>query len=134
LTAITEGVKISEAKKLELQKMNNLSLYSLAITKEMLQAFFSPRLFIQDIIIKFIGRKYKKLRSSSLQSIESGRKSEIDFLNGYIVEQGEKHRIDTPLNKYILESVHEIEEGKKNPSLRGLEELEQKTKEIWELK
>ena len=134
LTVLTEGVKIADAKKIKLQKMNGLSLHSLTLTKGMLHAFFCPRLFFKDTIVKIIGRKYKNLRSSSLQSIESGRKSEGDFLTGYIVEQGEKLGIETPLNRYVLEQIHEIEEGKKKPSMKGIEELEQKTKEIWGLK
>lgn len=133
LTVMTEGVHIAEAKKLKLQKMNNLSMYMLELTHKELHSFFSFRHFIKQIIIRIIGRKYKNLRSSSLQSIESGRKSEIDYLNGYLVEQGVKLGVETPLNKYVLDIVHEIEANKTEPSLKGLDELEKKTREIWGL-
>lgn len=133
LTVMTEGVKVAEAKGVQLQKLNNLNISSLALTKKELHGF-SFKHFYKQIIIKIIGRKYKNLRSSSLQSIESGRRTEIDFLNGYLVEQGEKYNVPTPLNKYVLDEVHEFEEGKKKPSLKELEKLEQKTKEIWGIK
>ncbi len=133
LTVITEGIKIANAKKLELQKLNNLSFYSLALTQKELQRF-SFKHFFKQTIIKIIGKRYKDLKSSSLQSIEWGRKSEIDFLNGYLVKEGERLGIATPFNKYLLESVHEIEEGKKKPSIEGLVDLERETKKIWDLK
>ena len=133
LTVMTEGVKVAEAKGVQLQKLNNLNISSLALTKKELHGF-SLKHFYKHIIIKIIGRKYKNLRSSSLQSIESGRRTEIDFLNGYLVEQGEKYNVPTPLNKYVLDEVHKFEEGKKKPSLKELDKLEQKTKEIWGIK
>jgi len=111
--------------------MNNLSMYMLELTKKELHRFFSFRHFIKQTVIKIIGKKYKDLRSSSLQSIETGRKSEIDYLNGYIVEQGKKLGVETPLNEYVLDRIHDIEDGKRKPSLKGLEELENKTREIW---
>ncbi|KUG03713.1 2-dehydropantoate 2-reductase [hydrocarbon metagenome] len=39
--------------------------------------------------------------ASMLQDIQRGRKTEIDSLNGAVVELGKKHGIDTPVNKYI---------------------------------
>ena len=133
LTVITEGVRVANAKKLELQKVNSLNMYSLALTKKELHGFFSFKHFFKQIIITIIGRKYKNLRSSNLQSIESGRKSEVDFLNGYLVKEGERLNIETPLNRYVLGIIHEIEQGKKKSSLKELIELERKTKEIWDL-
>ena len=41
--------------------------------------------------------------SSTYQDVVSGRKSEIDFFNGWIVKAGEKYNIDTVENKKILE-------------------------------
>ncbi len=39
--------------------------------------------------------------ASMLQDIQRGRKTEIDSLNGAVVELGRKYGIDTPVNKYI---------------------------------
>lgn len=44
-------------------------------------------------------------QTSMLQDIERGRKTEIDFLNGSIVELGKKHNIPTPVNECIAQLV-----------------------------
>lgn len=44
-------------------------------------------------------------QTSMLQDINRGRKTEIDFLNGKIVELGKKHKIPTPVNKCIAQLV-----------------------------
>lgn len=44
-------------------------------------------------------------QTSMLQDIERGRKTEIDFLNGKIVELGKKHNIPTPMNECIAQLV-----------------------------
>lgn len=132
LTVMTEGAKVADLKGLELQKLNNLNLNFLVLTKQELHGF-SFKHFLKQTIIKIIRRKYKDLKSSSLQSIERGKKTEIDFLNGYLVVEGEKYGVETPLNKYVLETIQSIEQGEESPSLEGLKRLEEKTKEIWGL-
>lgn len=49
------------------------------------------------------------LYGSILQSIKRGRPSEIDYINGEIVSLGEKIGIPIPLNKKVVEMVHEVE-------------------------
>ncbi|NPD89821.1 MAG: 2-dehydropantoate 2-reductase [Asgard group archaeon] len=133
LTVITEGVTVAKRKGIQLQKMNNLNMEFLVLTRKELNGL-SIKHILKQTIVKIVGRKYKDLRSSSLQSIESGRKTELDFINGYLIAEGEKYGVETRLNSYVLEEIHKIEEGKKKPSLKGLEELEQKTMEIWDLR
>lgn len=48
--------------------------------------------------------------SSLHQDIESGRETEIDFLNGLIVRKGKKSGIPTPLNQEIYTRIKEITE------------------------
>ena len=47
--------------------------------------------------------------SSTLQSILRGRPTEIDYLNGEIVELGKRYGEATPLNTKIVELVHQAE-------------------------
>lgn len=133
LTVITEGVRVGKKKGIQFQKMNNLNMEFLALTKKEFRGV-SVKHFFKQTIVKIVGRKFKNLRSSSLQSIEAGRKTELDFINGYLIAEGEKYGLETPLNSFVLEEIHKIEEGKKKPSLKGLEDLEKKTKEIWGIK
>ncbi len=46
-----------------------------------------------------------------LQSIERGRRSEIDFLNGYVVDRGWEEGVPVPVNAALTAMVREIEAG-----------------------
>ncbi|RJX29233.1 MAG: 2-dehydropantoate 2-reductase [Desulfarculus sp.] len=67
--------------------------------------------FCRHLTICLVGLKYRRIRSSSLQSIERGRPSEIPFLNGYICRRGLQAGVPTPLNQAIVDLVAQIEEG-----------------------
>jgi len=67
--------------------------------------------FRRHLSIRVIGFKYRRIKSSSLQSLERGKPTEIDFLNGYISRHGRKLKISTPVNDKIIEIVKEIERG-----------------------
>lgn len=64
----------------------------------------------RHLVIRIIGFKYRRLYSSGLQSLERGRPTEIDFLNGYISETGAAHGIATPVNDLVVTLVKEIEQ------------------------
>jgi len=44
-----------------------------------------------------------------LSDIEKGRRTEIDAINGYVVEKGEAVGIDVPTNKAVLALIKAIE-------------------------
>ncbi len=67
----------------------------------------------RHLMIRIIGFKYRRLKSSSLQSLERGRPTEIDYLNGYIVRNGVKYNVNVPVNSAITGMIHEIELGKR---------------------
>ena len=46
---------------------------------------------------------------STLQSLRRKRPTEIDYLNGEVVEWGEKVGVPTPLNAKIVELIHQVE-------------------------
>ena len=48
-------------------------------------------------------------KSSMLQDLQNRKKTEIDFINGAIVEIGKKHGIDTPLNSMLTVLVKVLE-------------------------
>jgi 2-dehydropantoate 2-reductase len=66
------------------------------------------------------------LYGSILQSIKRGRPSEIDYLNGEFVRLAEKNNSSAPLNKKLVEMVHQVEQGRK---FFSKEELINNTKE-----
>jgi 2-dehydropantoate 2-reductase len=65
----------------------------------------------RHLTIRVIGFKYRRIKSSSLQSLERGRITEIDFLNGYVCEQGRRLGVPTTLNDKIVAVIKEIESG-----------------------
>jgi len=50
-------------------------------------------------------------RSSTAQDLARGKKTEIDFLNGYIVELGKKYDIPVPYNESIYALVKMLEQS-----------------------
>jgi len=76
----------------------------------------------RDIMIRIIGFRYRRLKSSSLQSLERGRPSEIDYLNGFIVSQASEYGIPVPVNSRIVEMVKMIEHGELPFSIRNFDD------------
>lgn len=60
---------------------------------------------------------------SSLQSLERGRPTEVDFLNGYVLEQAAKAGVDVPLNAALTRLIHEIEQGQRRIGPDNMDEL-----------
>jgi 2-dehydropantoate 2-reductase len=76
----------------------------------------------RDLLIRVIGFKYRRIKSSSLQSIERGHKTEIDYLNGYICARGRQHGVPTPINDSVVKMVKEIEEGERGMTPENLKD------------
>lgn len=70
--------------------------------------------FRRHLLIMIIGYKYQKLKSSSLQSLERGKPTEIDYLNGYIIMIGDKFGVPVPVNTIIVNMIHQIELRERN--------------------
>jgi 2-dehydropantoate 2-reductase len=75
----------------------------------------------RHFLIMIIGFKYRKLKSSSLQSLERGKATEVDYLNGYIVRNAEKYGVEVPVNRAIVEMIHEIELKKRKISVANFD-------------
>lgn len=76
--------------------------------------------FRRHLMIRLIGFKYRRLKSSTLQSLERGRPSEIHALNGYIRAKGGETGVPTPVNDRIVAMVSEIEAGSRPISPENL--------------
>jgi 2-dehydropantoate 2-reductase len=64
-----------------------------------------------------------EVKASMLQDLERGLKTEVDVINGAVVEHGEARGVETPLNKRIVELVHAMEQGERQPSAEVFDEL-----------
>jgi 2-dehydropantoate 2-reductase len=66
---------------------------------------------------------YSAVRPSSLQSLERGRPTETEFLNGYVVERARAAGLDVPVNAAITRMIREIEAGQRTIDPANLDEL-----------
>ncbi len=80
--------------------------------------------FKTHLTIRVIGVKYRKLKSSSLQSLKRGRKTEVNNYNGYIASKGREFNIPTPVNEQLTRMVHEIEEGQREIGLSNFHDVQ----------
>jgi 2-dehydropantoate 2-reductase len=88
--------------------------------------FLKGRGILSDLgrhtMLLIIGYKYRKLKSSSLQSLERGRPTEIDFLNGYITDNARITGVPVPVNNFIVNMIHQIEQKKREISVSNFED------------
>ncbi len=52
-------------------------------------------------------------KTSMLQDVEAGRKTEVEMFAGTVVEMGKKYGIPTPVNEVLLKMIHVLEQTKK---------------------
>ena len=74
--------------------------------------------------LPFAMKKHKKLVSGMLKDVESGRKCEIDHINGAVVRVGKTTGTPTPLCEKVVEIAHGIENGLYEISYSNLEFFE----------
>ena len=77
----------------------------------------------RNVMIFVVGLKYKNLKSSSLTSLERGKKTEVDVLNGWISRKAKQYGIPTPVNDKLVELIKEIESGRRSMSPDNLKEI-----------
>ncbi|MGA2975576.1 MAG: 2-dehydropantoate 2-reductase [Spirochaetia bacterium] len=60
-------------------------------------------------------------RPSTLQSLDRGQPTEIDYLNGYVAARGGERGVPTPVNARLVSLVHEIEAGSRSMGIENLD-------------
>ena len=77
----------------------------------------------RHLMLFVVGLKYRKLKSSSLTSLERGKKTEVEALNGWISRQAKALGVAVPVNDRLTALIHEIEEGQRSPAPDNLKEI-----------
>ena len=70
----------------------------------------------RDTWITKILTAYGDVTPSMLQDIRRGRRTEIEFINGYVVNMARQFGLDAPINATIVETVHAITSGRLAPN------------------
>lgn len=118
LRTYSEVVDTAEASGVKLERIatNPKLLYLPPNTK-------GAQAFIKDLLVRVVGLRYGGTKSSSLQSLERGRKTEIDYLNGYVIQQAQKVNVPTPVNAALVKMIKEIEIGERKISRANIGDL-----------
>ena len=103
----TEVCEVAEKANVKLETIGDIKVTAFAKTVSDTEEIISKKLEG----IRMFGAKYPEVKPSALQSLERGRPSEIDYLNGYIVRKGKEVGVKTPINSAIVQIVKEIEQG-----------------------
>lgn len=111
---IREAIEVADMMKIRVEVFGGrLDFYDFLRKKNTLADFK------RHLLIRIIGYKYRKLKSSTLQSLERGKLTEIDYLNGYIARNGSNLGIPVPVNSKIVNMIHEIEQGRREITIRN---------------
>jgi 2-dehydropantoate 2-reductase len=54
-------------------------------------------------------------KASMLQDLERGLKTEVDVINGAVVDRGREYGVETPVNARVVALMHAMERGERRP-------------------
>jgi len=114
---IREAIELADVLQIKVEDYGNKLNYYEFISGR--NSYFDVK---RHITLILMGLKYRRLKSSSLQSLQRGKLTEIDYLNGYISASGREYGIPTPINESIVKMIHEIEDGERQITPANLDE------------
>jgi 2-dehydropantoate 2-reductase len=62
-------------------------------------------------------------KASMLQDLERGARTEVDVINGGVVERGREHGVETPFNERVVALMHAMERGERRPGRDVFQDL-----------
>ncbi|MBM7553992.1 ketopantoate reductase family protein [Thalassobacillus pellis] len=106
-----ETIKVAHSHNLKLAKMQGKDFEILELTEQ------------SDIKEKMgfyheVWGPHAKLKASMLQDLEKGRATEINFINGHVVEMGKQTKVQTPFNELVCKLVQEAEQKSRIPEFK----------------
>jgi 2-dehydropantoate 2-reductase len=122
LTVWREGYDVGMAQNLELEDVLGVPAESLVVRS-------AEDRECADEALEMAMRQAGATKASMLQDLERGLKTEVDVINGAVVQTGREYEVDTPLNARVVEMMHAMERGERSPGrdvfaeLRELREL-----------
>jgi len=80
-------------------------------------------LFLQHLVLRILGLKYSKVKTSMLQDIEGKRSTEVNEIQGAVVNWAVRLGHEVPVLKALVEKIKLIEAGKAQPDPANLIDL-----------
>jgi 2-dehydropantoate 2-reductase len=103
-----ETIKVGKAHGFNLEKIKGFDGDTWIRAAEGDKAALEP---LEASILESVKERREGQRPSMGQDMAKGRRTEIDFLNGLVVEKGREAGIPTPANEGIVEAVRKVERG-----------------------
>ena len=125
-----EGLFIADAHKIKLEKVDGMNIRNFFYKPKSSDGVFKrvSRSILSSIINTVGARRHGKIYPSLLTDLNRGKKTEIEFLNGYIERKGKELNLETPISTFLVKAINEIEEGKRKIGMGNLPELQEKAK------
>jgi 2-dehydropantoate 2-reductase len=111
-----EGYDVGQAEELELEKVVGIPAEALVVRGPEDRQSADEAL---EVVMGQVGAT----KASMLQDLERGAKTEVDVINGAVVERGQAHSVLTPVNERVVELVHAIEKSERRPHPEVFQEL-----------
>ena len=116
----SEAIRIGEARGYRLEEIDHLPSETIARAGEGDAA--ALRVYDERRLSR-VGRGSPDQRPSMGQDMAKGRRTEIDFLNGFVVREGEKVGIRAAANERLVDIVKKVERGELQQDPRHISEL-----------
>ncbi len=76
-----------------------------------------------DAVLAKAANSGRNWRSSMAQDVIKGRRTEIDYMNGYVVQRGREVNVPTPVSEEVVNVVREVDRGIRTPSPDHVDEI-----------
>lgn len=124
LEIIGEVMDVAQAHGVVLEPVGGtLDLNRLYLPPDGREGGFRLDLMPKHAIMRLVGLRFRHLKSSMLQSLERGRRTEIEFMNGYVADKGQAVGVPALVNEALATMVREIEAGARPISPGNLKSL-----------
>ena len=101
----------------QMQKNKNFQNFYIKIMEEVLQIARAEGVQDTETMIPEAIEAFNKMspdgKTSMLQDIEAGRKTEVEMFAGTVIELGQKYNIPTPYNHILKDMIEIIEKNNK---------------------
>lgn len=104
-----ETIKVAHAQGIQLAKMQGKDMEFLKLKDG--QEVSGKMNFYHEV-----WSPHRKLKASMLQDLEKQKKTEIEYINGFVSKKGKEFGVKTPFNDLVVELVKEAENKKKVPN------------------
>ncbi len=116
----SQAVRVGQALGFQLESMQRMDPETLARAGEGSQDALTE---ITDILTTFSKTRSDEQRPSMAQDIQKGRRTETDFINGFVAGRGAEIGVPAPLHVQLNELVRKVERGEIKPGAEHVAKL-----------